>query len=124
MSSPLNSHSHAHDRMSALRASHRTVMLVVSPYAKKNYVSHVNASFPGMLKTAFRLLGLPPLNLFDAAASDLSDCFTSTPDFSPYAVQPIRAELFDPAKAKDPADPKPGARMDDPRFLEEQHRRR
>lgn len=104
--------------------SHRTVMMVVSPYAKKNYVSHVNASFPGMLKTAFRLLGLPPLNLFDASASDLSDCFTTTPDFTPYTVQPIRAELFDPVKAKDPADPKPGARMDDPRFLEEQHRRR
>ncbi len=104
--------------------THRTVMLVASPYAKKNYVSHVNASFPGLLKTAFRLLGLPPLNLFDASASDLSDCFTAKPDFTPYLVKPIREELFDPAKARDPLDPKPGPRMDDPRFVEQQHKRR
>jgi YVTN family beta-propeller protein len=104
--------------------SHRTVLLVASPYAKKNYVSHVNASFPGLLKTVFRILGLPPLNLYDAAASDLMDCFTSTPDFTPITVQPIRPELFDPEKAREPMDPKPGPRMDDPRVLEEQHRQR
>jgi hypothetical protein len=32
----------------------------IGPYFKRNYVSHVNTSFPGMLKTVFRLLGLPP----------------------------------------------------------------
>ncbi|MBL8229287.1 MAG: bifunctional YncE family protein/alkaline phosphatase family protein [Bryobacterales bacterium] len=104
--------------------SHRTVFLLASPYAKKNYVSRVNASFPGLLKTVFRILGLPPLNLYDAAASDLMDCFTTTPDFAPFSVQPIRAELFDPAKAREPMDPKPSPRMDDPRVLEEQHKRR
>jgi len=102
--------------------SHRTVMLVASPYAKKNYVSHVNTSFPGMLKTALRLLGLPPLNLFDATASDLSDCFTAEADFTPFKVQPIRPELFDPAQVRDPLDPKPSPRMDDPNFLRKQHR--
>ena len=39
-----------------------------------------NTSFPGLLKTIFRLLGIPPLNLFDAAATDLSDVFTTQPD--------------------------------------------
>jgi YVTN family beta-propeller protein len=53
--------------------SHRTVFLLASPYAKKNYVSKTNSSFPGLLKTAFRLLNIPPLNLFDAAAADLAD---------------------------------------------------
>ncbi len=101
--------------------SHRTLFLMASPYAKKNYVSKVNASFPALLKTTFQLLKLPPLNLFDATASDLSDCFTTTPDFTPYTVKPIRPELFDPAKARDPLDPKPGPRMDDPRVLREQH---
>jgi hypothetical protein len=104
--------------------SHRTIFLHVGPYAKKNYVSHVNTSFPGMLKTTFRLLGLPALNLFDASASDLSDTFTSKPDFTPYTVQPVVKELFDPANARDPLDPKPGPKMDDPAFLREQHRNR
>jgi len=101
--------------------SHRSVLLVASPYARKNYVSKTNASFPALLKTAFRLLNMPPLNLFDATASDLSDCFTETPDFTPYTLKSLRPELFDPAKARDPLDPKPGARMDDPKVLREQH---
>ena len=100
--------------------SHRTVMMVASPYAKKNYVSKVNSSFPGLLKTAFRLLGLPPLNLYDATAADLSDCFSSAdPDFAPYKLLSVRPELFDPAKAREPLDPKPGPKMDDPRALKE-----
>jgi len=102
--------------------SHRTVLLIASPYAKRNYVSRVNSSFPGLLKTALRLLGLPPLNLFDAAASDLADCFTTEPDFTPYKALPPDPRVFDPEKARDPLDPKPGPRMDDPEFLREQHR--
>jgi hypothetical protein len=102
--------------------SHRTVLLVVSPFAKRNYVSHVNSSFPGLLKTIFRLLRVPPLNLFDAIASDLSDCFAQTPDPRPYKVLPVDQRLFDPEKAKDPLDPQPSPRMDDPAFVREQHR--
>jgi YVTN family beta-propeller protein len=101
--------------------SHRSVLLIASPYARKNYVSKTNASFPALLKTAFKLLHLPPLNLFDATASDLADCFTATPDFTPFTLKSIRPELFDPAKARDPLDPKPASRMDDPRTLREQH---
>jgi YVTN family beta-propeller protein len=103
--------------------SHRTVLLVAGPYAKKNYVSRVNSSFPGLLKTVFRLLGIPPLNLFDATAADLADCFTAEPDLTPYQVLPINPELFDPAKARDPLDPRPSPRLDDPNELREQHRR-
>jgi YVTN family beta-propeller protein len=102
--------------------SHRTVLLCAGPYFKKNYVSHVNSSFPGMLKTVFRALRIPPLNLFDATASDLSDCFTNTPDFTPYTALPIDPRLFDPAKAREPLDPEPSPRMDDPRVVEELRR--
>jgi YVTN family beta-propeller protein len=104
--------------------AHRTLLLAVGPYAKRNYASHTNTSFPGLLKTIFRLLRIPPLNLFDAAASDLSDVFTTQPDFSGYEVLPVDPRLFDPATAREPADPKPGPKMDDPREMEEQHRRR
>jgi YVTN family beta-propeller protein len=94
--------------------AHRTVFMGVGPYFKRNYVSHVNTSFPGMLKTIFRLLGLPPLNLFDAVASDLSDCFTNTPDFAGYHVAKEDARIFDPAAAREPLDPRPSVKMDDP----------
>ncbi|MDQ2899402.1 MAG: hypothetical protein M3Y07_06325, partial [Acidobacteriota bacterium] len=92
--------------------SHRTVLLEIGPYFRKNYVSHRNSSFPGLLKTIFGLLRLPPLNLFDACASDLSDSFTREPDFTPYTVEPEDKRLFDPATAREPLDPKPSPKMD------------
>lgn len=104
--------------------SHRTVLLVVSPYARRNYVSHVNASFPSLLKTIFRLLGLPPLNLFDATAADLADCFTAEPDFTPYAAVPVDPRIFDPAQARARLDPGPSPRADDSHLLREQRLRR
>jgi hypothetical protein len=90
------------------------VFIGIGPYFKRNYVSHVNTSFPGMLKTIFRLLGLPRLNLFDAVASDLSDCFTNTPDYDGYQVAKEDPRLFDPAAAREPLDPRPSVKMDDP----------
>jgi YVTN family beta-propeller protein len=99
--------------------SHRTVLLCAGPYCKKNYVSHINSSFPGLLKTVFRILRIPALNLFDATAADLSDCLTNAPNFAPYTVAPIDSSLFDPAKAREPRDPKPSPRMDDPKVIEE-----
>jgi YVTN family beta-propeller protein len=39
---------------------HRTVLLCAGPWAKRNYISHTNTSFPGLLKTIFRLLEIPP----------------------------------------------------------------
>jgi hypothetical protein len=36
------------------------------------------------------ILGLPPLNQYDAAATDLRDMFTARPDFTPYHAQPMQ----------------------------------
>ncbi|MGO9240210.1 MAG: bifunctional YncE family protein/alkaline phosphatase family protein [Bryobacteraceae bacterium] len=101
--------------------SHRTVLLALSPYARSNYVAHTNSSFPGLLRTVFRLLGLPPLNLYDATAADLADCFTSQPDFTPYTALRPDPDVFVPEKAKDPDDPQPSVQMDSPAFLRQQH---
>ncbi len=94
--------------------AHRTVLLCAGPWFKKNYVSHTNTSFPGLLKTIFRLLGVPPLNLFDGTASDLSDCFASRPDPARYKALPEDKRIFDPATAHESSSGKPGPRMDDP----------
>ncbi len=59
--------------------SHRTVLMGWGRIVSPNYVLHRNTSFPGLLKTIFRILGIAPLNLYDAAATDLSDAFTATP---------------------------------------------
>jgi hypothetical protein len=77
----------------------RTIMIAAGPWIKRGYVSHMNSSFSGLLKTIFRALGIPPLNLHDAAATDLSDMFTSAPDFTPFQAVPVDGRLFDPSAA-------------------------
>ena len=82
--------------------AHRTILLCAGPWVKPNYVSHVNTSFPGLLKTIFRLLGVPPLNLFDASAADLGDCFQNAALHSePYRAIAPDKRIFDPASQRE-----------------------
>jgi len=83
----------------------RSVLMVISPWAKRGYVSHRHTTILSMHRTLYEIFGLPPLNQFDALANDFSDVFTSTPDFRPYTVVPVDRRIFDPEKAKDPKDP-------------------
>ncbi len=64
-------------------------------------MSHRNVSFPGLLKTVFRLLQLPPLNLYDAAAADLTDCFADSSDTARYQALQEDQRVFDPQYAAD-----------------------
>jgi YVTN family beta-propeller protein len=83
----------------------RSVLLAVSPWIKRGYVSHRHTTIPSMHRTLYQVLGLPPLNMFDALANDFSDCFTTTPDYRPYTHVAVDPRIFDPMKAKDPKDP-------------------
>lgn len=74
--------------------AHRTLLLCAGPWARKNSVSHINTSFPGLVKTIFRLLGVPPLNIFDATAADLSECFAGQPDAAPYKALAVDPRLY------------------------------
>lgn len=86
--------------------AHRSLLMVASPYTKKDYVSKVHYSFGSIFKTFWNILGIPYLNQFDAGATDLSDIFTDKPDFSPYNAIPADIRLFDPHKALTPIDEK------------------
>jgi DNA-binding beta-propeller fold protein YncE len=74
--------------------SHRTLLLGAGPWFKTNYVSHTNASAPALLRTIFKLLDIPPLNLYDATAGDLLDMFGTVPDSAPYETKPEDPRLF------------------------------
>lgn len=104
----------------------RSVLIVISPWVKRGYVSHRHTTIVSMHRTLYSIFGLPPLNMFDALANDLSDCFTTTPDYTPYKCLPVDPRIFDPEKAKDPSDPDYGqarlmssVRMDDEDAMEE-----
>jgi phospholipase C len=53
----------------------RVPLIVVSPYAKAGYISHVTHDFGSVLKYIEENFNLPSLGYADADADDLSDCF-------------------------------------------------
>ena len=63
---------------------YRSLFLAIGPWVKHEYVSKTHASLASIFKTVNLILGMPPLNQYDAAATDLRDLFTSQPDFTPY----------------------------------------
>ncbi len=81
----------------------RTVLLCAGPWSKRDHVTHTNTGFPGLLKTIFELLRVPPMNLAEAAAADLADCFAAKPDPAPYHALPVDKRIFDPAAAASPS---------------------
>jgi phospholipase C len=56
----------------------RVPLLIVSPYAKKGYVSHTQYEFGSILKFAETTFGLDSLNTTDLRANNLSDSFDFT----------------------------------------------
>ena len=98
----------------------RSVLLLISPWAKHKYVSHRLTTIVSMHRTMYQLFGLPALNMFDALANDFGDCFTDQPDYTPYTHTGVDPRIFDPKKAMDPNDPdyiearkRPSVIMDD-----------
>jgi phospholipase C len=53
----------------------RVPLIVISPYAKAGYISHVNHDFGSILNLIEKTYGLASLGYADAYADDLSDCF-------------------------------------------------
>jgi len=61
-------------------------LIVVSPFAKKNYVSHTVADYTAILKLIETRFNIPPLTQRDAAQIDMTEFF----DFQnvPWATPP------------------------------------
>jgi DNA-binding beta-propeller fold protein YncE len=101
--------------------AHRSLLMFIGPYVKRGYVSHALADFGSVMRLIFTLLGLPPLNQFDATSSLPLDVFTGRPDAAPYTARPPDRRLFDPDLAFKPFDRRfnwkalaQSARIDDP----------
>jgi hypothetical protein len=72
---------------------HRTVGLVVSPWARRETVDSTFYTTINMYRTIEQILGLPPSNQFDLAAEPMFTAFSSEPDFVPYDALPNRVPL-------------------------------
>ena len=65
-------------------SAYRTTAYVISPYTKRHQVVGTQYNNTSLLRTMELMLGLPPMNQMDATATPMFDCFTNTPDFTPY----------------------------------------
>ncbi|WP_422928379.1 bifunctional YncE family protein/alkaline phosphatase family protein [Singulisphaera sp. PoT] len=73
--------------------AHRTVGLVISPYARRKHLDSTQYQTVSMIRTMELILGLQPLSQFDAAARPMFDSFTDTADLTPYDHLPARIDL-------------------------------
>jgi hypothetical protein len=67
----------------------RSIFLTISPWVKHEFLGKQHYSLASVFKTVYEILGVPPLNQYDTAATDLRELFTDKPDFTPYSVEPI-----------------------------------
>lgn len=88
--------------------AHRSLLLFIGPHVRRGYVSHTLADFGSLMRLIFTVLGMPPLNQFDAAATLPLDVFSNGPPTAasraPYDVRPPDRRLFDPDAALKPFD--------------------
>ena len=78
----------------------RVPLIVVSPYAKPGYVSHVTHEFGSILHFIEANWQLGSLGFTDARADDLSDCFDFTRTPAPFVAVPARYGIADFASGR------------------------
>ena len=74
-------------------SGYRTTAYVASPYARRGTVVSTQYNTTSLLRTLEQILGLPPMNQFDASAVPMWDAFTDTPDFTPFVAVPANIPL-------------------------------
>lgn len=74
-------------------SAYRTLAMVISPYSKNTGTIHTAYNQPAMVRTIEQILGLPPMNIQDAIAEPMVDCFNDSPDFSPWMAVPNQIPL-------------------------------
>lgn len=82
---------------------HRTVFMAFSPFVKRKFVDHTMYNTCSMIRSIELMLGIDPMNRFDALTPPLSTCFTDKPDYTPYRFMPNQIPLDDmnpPASAQ------------------------
>jgi len=92
-------------------SGYRTTAYVISPYTKRKTIVSTQYNHTSVLRTIELILGLPPMNQMDATATPMFDCFTSTPDFTPFdsvanevpldQMNPTPKKVSDPLLRKD-----------------------
>ena len=65
---------------------YRTTAYVAGPFVKRHAVVSTPYNTTCILRTIEQILGLPPMNQFDASALPMADCFTDVTDLTPFVA--------------------------------------
>jgi len=74
-------------------SGYRTTAYLAGPYVKRGVRVSKRYNTTSMLRTVEHILGMPPMNQFDASATPMFDCFTDTPDVQPFDALPNKVPL-------------------------------
>ncbi len=74
-------------------SGYRTTAFVASPYARRGVSVSRRYNTTSLLRTIEQILGIPPMNQFDASASPMFECFTDVPDLTPFKARPNQVPL-------------------------------
>ncbi len=69
-------------------SAYRTVGLVLSPYSRIKNTNHTYYAQPSVVRTIEQILGLPPMNIQDAIANPMTDCFINEKNLTPFEALP------------------------------------
>jgi len=65
-------------------SAYRTTGFVISPYSRLQRTVHTNYNQTCIVRTIEQILGIPPMNVMDATALPMFDCFSEKPNRIPY----------------------------------------
>ena len=65
-------------------SAYRTTGFVISPYSELHKTVHTNYNQTCIVRTIEQILGIPPMNIIDATATPMFDCFKNEPDTATY----------------------------------------
>jgi DNA-binding beta-propeller fold protein YncE len=74
-------------------SGYRTTAYCVSPYAKRKTIVSKHYNTTSVIRTIEQILGLPPMNQFDASALPMFECFVDRPDLTPFDAVPAQVAL-------------------------------
>jgi YVTN family beta-propeller protein len=73
--------------------AHRSPVYVAGGLVKRHFIDHTAYSTTSVLRTLELILGVAPMSQYDAAATPMWRCFTSTPDGTPFRSLPANIDL-------------------------------
>ncbi|MBS1596744.1 MAG: hypothetical protein JST75_00860 [Bacteroidetes bacterium] len=73
--------------------AHRTTAYIAGGYVKRHFVDHTMYSTTSMLRTMELILGMGPMTQYDAAATPMWRCFSTSPDSAAFQSLPANIDL-------------------------------